>query len=108
MRTQAGTADSDVAVDEQFFAPLCSDDDLLRAEFDTMGAAEWPIPPARTPGRGAADGRPAGDISRRTIARGAGPAARPRHPEVRGWYRQRSPPGPAADTDDRKAGDRHT
>jgi hypothetical protein len=32
-------------VDEQFLTLICSDEDLLRAEFDAIIAAEWPGPP---------------------------------------------------------------
>ena len=95
-------------VDEQFLDLICNDEDLLAAEFDAIIAAEWPRPPANTPGRGAADGRPASGAHRRTVARIAGPGGRPRHPGIGGWARQLSPcrrqPRPTTG----KAGDRHT
>jgi hypothetical protein len=31
--------------DEQFLDLVCADDELLRAEFDAIIAAEWPTPP---------------------------------------------------------------
>jgi len=49
--TDAGVARS---VDEQFLTLMCSDEDLLRAEFDAIIAGEWPSPPANTPARRAA------------------------------------------------------
>jgi hypothetical protein len=45
-------------VDEQFLALMCSDADLLRAEFDAIIAAEWPSPPPRTPRREQRTGTP--------------------------------------------------
>jgi hypothetical protein len=69
-------------VDEQFLALMCSDADLLRAEFDAIIAAEWPSPPPTTPRRGAAHRHPAGDTHRRGDAAVAGAvheAAAPRH-----------------------------
>jgi len=45
--------------DEQFLELLCTDPDWVRAEFDAIVAAEWPIPPSIGPRRGAAaDQRP--------------------------------------------------
>ena len=80
-------------VDEQFLALMCSDEDLLRAEFDAIIAAEWPSPPPRTPRRGAAHRHPGQQYTHR---RGGAPVARamprPRHPGIGGWVRQRSPP----------------
>jgi hypothetical protein len=84
-------------VDEQFLALVCSDEDLLRAEFDAIIAAEWPSPPANTPAHGAADGRRGGGAHRHQLARVAGPVARP-HPGIGGWARQRSPPPATAIT----------
>ena len=89
-------------VDEQFLTLICSDEDLLRAEFDAIIAAEWPGPPTNTPGRRSADGRPARDAPGRGVDRGARPVARPQHPGAGGWARQRSPPTAAATTHDRK------
>jgi hypothetical protein len=81
-------------LDEEFLELVCSDEELLRAEFEAIVAAGWPRTPARPPLR-----RPAG---RPPTPRG-GPrrerppdrlATRPRHPGVGGWARQRSPPPP--------------
>ena len=79
-------------VDEQFLGLMCSDEDLLRAEFDAIIAAEWPSPPPRTPRGGAADRHPASHTQRCGGAPVAGAVARPRHPGIGGWVRQRSPP----------------
>jgi len=44
---------------EQFLELLCADPDWVRAEFDAIMAAEWPIPPSIGPRLGAvADQRP--------------------------------------------------
>ena len=80
-------------VDEQFLGLMCSDEDLLQAEFDAIIAAEWPSPPpTTTPRRGAAGRHPASNTHRRGGAPVARAVARPRHPGIGGWDRQRSPP----------------
>jgi hypothetical protein len=56
MPTRPGTGGT---VDEQVLALICSDEDLLRAEFDAIITAEWPRPPANRPGRRPAHRRPA-------------------------------------------------
>jgi hypothetical protein len=79
------------SVEEQFLDLICSDVDLLAAEFDAIITAEWPEPPPSRPGRGAAGGNPDGAVHRAAgSVRGA--ASRPRHPGIGGWARQRSPP----------------
>jgi hypothetical protein len=67
-------------VDEQFLALMCSDEDLLRAEFDAIITAEWPSPPTTTPRRGAAHRHPASYAHRRGDAPVAGAVPRPRPP----------------------------
>jgi len=79
-------------VDVQFFELICSDADLLAAEFDAIIAAEWPDPPADTPGRGAVGGYPGNGAARRATEPVRGPAPPLRHPGIGGWARQRSPP----------------
>ena len=86
------------SVEAQFLDLICDDPDLLQAEFDAIIAAEWPDPPGRRRSRGAADGYPHGRGYRRAAEPVGGTAARPRHPGVGGWARQRSPPH----------GDKHT
>lgn len=80
-------------LEEQFLALVCSDEDLLQAEFEAIIAAEWPTPPAAHPPlhRPARrpPGRPAGQWREVTLER---LASRPRHPGIGGWARQRSPP----------------
>jgi hypothetical protein len=82
--------DVEQTIDEQFFALVCSDEQLLRAQFEEIVAAEWPtLRPG--PGRAAGperSGRRAGRWSRS----GGHLPTRPRHPGVGAWVRQRSPP----------------
>ena len=52
------------STDEQFLDLLLGDEDLLRAEFDAIIAAEWPGQPPDRPGRG----RPCRATSRRDTA----------------------------------------
>jgi len=101
MPTTPGTSDSTRTVDEQFLDLICSDEDLLRAEFDAIIAAEWPSPPT-TPRRGAAGERPTSGAHRGAGALGARPVTRPRHPGIGEWARQRSPPPRQPRTHDRK------
>jgi hypothetical protein len=94
-------------VEEQFLDLICSDQDLLAAEFDAIIAAEWPGPPANPAGRGTVGGRPFSGAGRWVAVRLGGAVGRARQPGIRGWARPRSPPL-ARPTTDRKAGDRHT
>ena len=70
-------------VDEQFLGLMCSDEDLLRAEFDAIIAAEWPSPPpTTTPRRGAAHrhpGQPHPPPRRRSRRPSSAQTAAPRH-----------------------------
>jgi hypothetical protein len=75
-------------VDEQFVDLICSDQDLLAAEFEAITAAQWPDRPAR----GAAGGQPGRGAARRAAGRVRDPLCRPRHLGIGGWARQRSPP----------------
>ncbi len=99
-RTDGSTATATGGSDEQFLELLCTDEDLLRAEFDAIIAAGWPSPPPAAPARRVgAERRP-----RRVRRRGEGSltalASWPRHPGVGGWARQRSPPLPPATAHD--------
>ena len=80
------------AVDERLLDLICSDAELLAAEFDAIIAAEWPTPPAGSPGHGAAGGHPRSGSTRRAAGAVRGPVSRPRHPGIGEWVRQRSPP----------------
>ena len=102
MPTKPGSGVSTRTVDEQFLALICSEEDLLQAEFDAIIAAEWPSPPTTTPRRGPANRHPASEAHDRRRAHGARLVARPRHPGIGGWARQRSPPPPQPRNHDRK------
>ena len=79
-------------VDEQFLALVCAEEELLRAEFEAIVAAEWPSPPAKTHGPAGNAGRPRSWPLPGGRA-GAGRLPRlPAHPGVDRWTRQRSPP----------------
>ncbi len=80
--------------DEQFLDLICSDDELVQAEFDAIIAAEWPSPPPTRPRRDTPGGRHPGRGQRPRPAAPDGLPLRPRHPGVRAWSRQRSPPTP--------------
>src|ERR1700750_2788438 len=92
MPTTPGTSDSTRTVDEQFLDLICSDEDLLQAEFEAIIAAEWPSPPTTTPRPAPAAERPPSGAHRAAAALGARPVTRPRHPGIGEWARQRSPP----------------
>ena len=101
-RTRPRDGDTTLTADQRFVELLCADEDLLRAEFDAIIAAEWPSPPPAEPDRGAdAERRPRPARQRREASVAALPS-RPRHPGVGGWTRQRSPPLATATTEDRK------
>jgi hypothetical protein len=79
--------------DAEFFALVCSDEDLLRAEFDAIIADEWPDPPPPERGRGDTVERPTRAVRRRRpIGSRAQRTDRARHPGFDEWVRQRSPP----------------
>ncbi len=108
--TRTGGSAATRGMDEQFLELLCADEDLLRAEFDAIIAAEWPSPPPAEPDRGAgAERRPRPARLRRAASTAALPS-RPRHPRIGGWTRQRAPP-PGETSRNRaqeRAGDRPT
>jgi hypothetical protein len=93
MPTTPATGDTTArTVDAQFLDLICSDADLLAAEFDAIIAAAWPTPPADGPGRGVAGGQPGSGAGRRAADPVRDPVHRPRHPGIGGRVRQRSPP----------------
>jgi len=78
-------------VQDRFLALVCRDEELLRAEFNAIIAAEWPGPPPDLPDRRVC-GEPDPDGKRRyraTATRVPGPRRRS-HVDVSA--RQRSPP----------------
>jgi hypothetical protein len=98
MPTTPATGDTTTrTVDDQFLDLICSDADLLAAEFDAIIAAEWSDPPAHRRGRGAASAHPGSDAARRAGEPVRGTVPPPRHPGIGGWARQRSPPQPTPD-----------
>jgi len=77
--------------DEEFLALLCADEQLLRAEFDEIVAAQWPNPPAQPPAQRPRPDR-GGDAPGNTRAGAAGadgPSADPRQSRIDAWSRQR-------------------
>jgi hypothetical protein len=87
-RTDGSTAT--LGTDEQFLERVYADEDLLRAEFDAIIAAEWPSPPPVEPGSAGADGRP--DRAERRGDIGALLPPRGPHTAIGARARQRSPP----------------
>jgi hypothetical protein len=88
---QAGGA-VDQAVQDEFLALICADEDLLRAEFDAIIAAGWGQP--RPPARQARCRRPRLPHTRRSDQPEVGGGLRgpQRHPSGEGRCRQRAPP----------------
>jgi hypothetical protein len=80
------------ALDEQFLELVCSDEELLRAEFDAIVSAEWPTPPNHAPAHRPSGEPPTPRGQPWSPAPGARLMNRPRHPGLGGWARQRSPP----------------
>ncbi|HET8615829.1 MAG TPA: hypothetical protein VFL94_09915 [Actinomycetales bacterium] len=78
-------------IDEQLLDLICADPELLAAEFDSIVAAEWPIPPVTHLRHAAAAGPPDRTLGRLCLDVGA-LAFRPHHPGIGGWARERSPP----------------
>ncbi len=92
---------------EQFLDLICSDDELLQAEFDAIIADQWPSPPPHKPRRDNPGGRHPARRGQHPGPSGPdGPPPRPRHPGVGAWSRQRSPPTPTEQARP-KAGDGH-
>ncbi len=97
--------ESTLAADDVFLAIVCLDEDVVRAEFDAIIAAEWPDPPPDEPAEhDAVIHSP--DAGRQRPANGRAPLDdRPRHPGIGGWSRQRSPPPRDHDNAQPKEGD---
>ena len=96
-------ADETRSAEEEFLDLLLADDDLLRAEFDAIIAAEWPGPPPNLPGRRVRGGPDSGRRCRHRVTATNGPGAG-RRPAVDGSARQRSPP--SNDQGEDRAGER--
>ena len=79
------------AVEDEFLAIVCADEQLLQLEFDAIVSAQWGDPPPDD-----ADGD---EVCRRTpvqrtseFSGSTPPARRSRGPNLGRWVRQRSPP----------------
>jgi len=93
MASTLATGDASAwTVDRQLLDVICSDADLLAAEFDAIIAAEWPTPPSGSAGQGAAGGHPRNGATRRAAGAVRGPVSRVQHLAIGEWVRQRSPP----------------
>ncbi len=90
--------------DEQFLDLICSDDDLVQAEFDAIIAAEWPSPPPGRPSRYTPGGRNHGGGQYRGTGGLDGRPLRPQHSGIRRWSRQRSPPTPIPPWEETRVG----
>ncbi len=84
--------ESTLTAEEEFLAIVCSDEDLLRAEFEAILAAEWPSLPPDPPADDAAVERPPGPARRQPRGSQARLPTRARHPGIDRWSQQRSPP----------------
>jgi hypothetical protein len=80
---------------EEFLALVCSDAELLLAEFDAIIAAGWPALPPAEPGCRSAVEPPAGGTPR-WVAHADGRPRRQGLPGTSWQARQRSPPAGAA------------
>lgn len=77
---------------DEFLDLLCADEELLRAEFEAIVAAGWPLPPDRRAVVGSWHVGPTDGPARgKARVRDVEPAVDSR-PGVGGWARQRSPP----------------
>lgn len=70
---------------------ICSDPDLVAAEFEELMLSAWPQPPVRGPGADCLD-RPARAGGRFRVPRARTAATPMRGPGCGEWVRQRSPP----------------
>jgi hypothetical protein len=105
MPTTPATGDTTArTIEDRFLDLICSDADLLAAEFDAIIAAQWPEPPTATPGRGTAGRHPGSNAARRVADPARGRVARPPQPGIGGSARQRSPP---ATTPDARQAEKH-
>ena len=86
---------------EEFLELLLADEDLLRAEFEAIIAAEWPGPPPNKPHRGVC-GRP-GHRGWRRHQLAPTRVSRPERGAHEGSPRQRSPPAAEKTTTNLKA-----
>jgi len=86
-----GSVDDTCSTEEQFLDLLLADQELLRAEFNAIIAAEWPGPPPDLPDR-RVRGEPDPDRRRRYRATATTVPGTRRRPHVDESARQRSPP----------------
>jgi len=93
MSTTPGIGNTAVrTVDEQFLDLICSDADLVTAEFDAIIAMEWPTPPAHRRGRDTAGRHRGNEPARPATDPAARAVFRLRRYGIGARVRQRSPP----------------
>jgi len=91
-------------VEEGFLALVCTDEELLRAEFDAIIAAAWdqPTPPTRPRPTRRPPGPPAPRRERRTDGSAGRLPGRQHYPAGEGHCRQRAPPDPSRQVSPRR------
>jgi hypothetical protein len=96
--------ESTLAAEDEFLAIVCSDEDLVQAEFDAIIAAQWPGLPPDPPEDDDAVERSPGPMPIPPIRGRARLSDRPHHPGIGGWSRERSPPPRQAAASGRQEG----
>lgn len=80
-------------LEEQFVELVCSDEELVQAEFEAIITAAWSTPPPGCPPpRQPARWPPSPPAGHRRRTGPGRPASRSGRPGTGGWTRQRSPP----------------
>ncbi|MGI8665251.1 MAG: hypothetical protein ACR2N4_04360 [Jatrophihabitans sp.] len=97
------TTKSAPAIEDEFLAIVCSDEDLVRAEFYAIIAVEWQSLPPDSPEDENAIERLPGATQHQPSGGQALPGGL-RHPGIHEWAPERSPPPVTAGTADRKEG----
>jgi hypothetical protein len=82
---------------DQFIDVVCAEEDLLRAEFEAIVAAEWPEPPSRHPGPPPTSARRPVERRLPAIRSTSDPTPPDRGSRTAKRGRGRSPPGDGGD-----------